>query len=225
MVVSSKTLQQKNSLRKQVIAKRNEIDEGARVAKSHLICDQLLELLDTHTLVTAGSLNRSFRIAVYQAMGSEVDLRKFILAAYGKGMSICFPCMTTESPDATKPWLKGRRMLFYEVSEADYRNKQAVFLNNPLKLCAVEEVRQQGLLEVEPKSIDMVVVPIVAFDSDKYRLGYGGGNYDWFLSQVYAAKKERSKAAIVAGAAFIEQNVDCVPREKHDLQLPLILTA
>jgi len=263
----SEILQQKSTLRKHVIAKRDKIDEGVRVGKSHLICDQLLDLLDTNAdtngckdtdvagamtpAVVVGSSNAAtdlpaavaglsacpLKIAVYQAMGSEVDLQDFILAAYKTGMRICFPCMTEASFDVAKPWLKGRRMLFYEVSEEDYRNKQAAFLRNPLEICSADDVMNQGFLQVPPESIDMVVVPVVAFDGDNYRLGYGGGNYDGFLSLVYALNNDvflsretatsetRERPVIVAGAAFIEQEVDCVPHEEHDLRLPLIITA
>ena len=224
MVVSD-ILQQKSTLRKQVIAKRNEIDESVRVAKSQLICDQLIDMLDTHALNATKSSVLPLRIAVYQAVGSEVDLREFILAAHAKGMRICFPCIVEASFNVAKPWLKGRQMLFFEVSETDYRNRQAVFLSKPLGLCLADDERNREFLLVPPESIDMVVVPVVAFDSDNYRLGYGGGNYDGFLSQVYAAEAVRGKPAIVAGVAFIEQEVDCVPHEEHDLRLPLIITA
>lgn len=39
--------------------------------------------------------------------------------------------------------------------------------------------------EFDPGSIDIVVVPGLAFDQAGYRLGYGGGYYDRFLPQVY----------------------------------------
>ncbi|HKM17958.1 MAG: 5-formyltetrahydrofolate cyclo-ligase [Firmicutes bacterium] len=44
-----------------------------------------------------------------------------------------------------------------------------------------EPVRDQG---VDPGEIDLILVPGLAFNSQGYRLGYGGGYYDRFLPQV-----------------------------------------
>ena len=64
----------------------------------------------------------------------------------------------------------------------------------------------------------MVVVPLVAFDGQGGRLGYGGGNYDKFLPRL-------QDATLVVGVGFEEQRVDEVPREAHDLTLPHIISA
>lgn len=64
--------------------------------------------------------------------------------------------------------------------------------------------------------VDFVVVPGLAFDSNRYRLGYGGGYYDNFLVNHPRAHK--------VGIFYPFQEVKNVPREEHDVQLDEILT-
>lgn len=69
---------------------------------------------------------------------------------------------------------------------------------------------------VEP---DVLLVPLLAFDSSGMRLGYGGGYYDRTLDQL------RSERQIIAiGIAFDEQEVDEVPNEPYDQRLDYVLT-
>ena len=62
--------------------------------------------------------------------------------------------------------------------------------------------------EVHP---DIVLVPLLAFDAEGYRLGYGGGFYDRTLAKLRAVKP-----IIAIGVAYDEQRVDAVPRGSYD---------
>ena len=70
--------------------------------------------------------------------------------------------------------------------------------------------------EVEP---DVLLVPMLAFDGAGFRLGYGGGFYDRTLSALRAVKP-----VIAVGVAFAAQEVEQVPRGRHDEPLDWILT-
>lgn len=89
-------------------------------------------------------------------------------------------------------------------------------LAQPLRRHTVRALEETGFTYVTPSGIDAIIVPLVAFDDDHFRLGYGGGNYDTFLPQL-------REDCLVIGVAFEEQRVDAVPREPHDLPLPSIL--
>lgn len=74
--------------------------------------------------------------------------------------------------------------------------------------------------EDKPEIVPQVLfVPLLAFDRQGYRLGYGGGFYDRTLEKL---RGERSTLAI--GVAFAAQEVPAVPRDQHDQRLDWIVT-
>lgn len=70
----------------------------------------------------------------------------------------------------------------------------------------------------EPRNIDMVVVPGVAFTADGHRLGQGGGWYDRFLADV-------GDETVTIGVCFTEQVVSAVPQEPHDISVHRVISA
>jgi 5-formyltetrahydrofolate cyclo-ligase len=70
---------------------------------------------------------------------------------------------------------------------------------------------------VDPGDIDVVITPGLAFDRRGYRLGYGGGHYDRYLSGVGPRTRR-------IGIAFHLQLVDEVPREPGDRRIDLLIT-
>ncbi len=63
---------------------------------------------------------------------------------------------------------------------------------------------------------DLLLVPLLAFDGQCRRLGYGGGFYDRTLAAL------PGRPAI--GCAFAAQRVDCVTAEAHDMRLDAVAT-
>lgn len=64
-------------------------------------------------------------------------------------------------------------------------------------------------------TFDLIIVPGLAYDSNNYRLGYGGGYYDNFLVHHVSASK--------MGVFYPKQKVLKVPIEPHDIRLDNIL--
>ncbi|MBC6440266.1 MAG: 5-formyltetrahydrofolate cyclo-ligase [Rhodospirillales bacterium] len=67
---------------------------------------------------------------------------------------------------------------------------------------------------------EMVLVPMMAFDSDGYRLGYGGGFYDRTLADL----RQRNPNTIAVGVCFAGLEVASVPHDEHDARLDWIVT-
>ena len=70
--------------------------------------------------------------------------------------------------------------------------------------------------EVEP---DVLLVPLLAFDRNGNRLGYGAGYYDMTIAALRAKKR-----VVAVGVAFAAQEVDEVPTTPRDVRLDLVLT-
>jgi 5-formyltetrahydrofolate cyclo-ligase len=66
---------------------------------------------------------------------------------------------------------------------------------------------------------DAVIVPLVAFDRQGYRLGRGGGFYDRTLAELRAGGLD-----VTVGLAFSVQEAKDVPREPHDARLDWVVT-
>lgn len=73
-----------------------------------------------------------------------------------------------------------------------------------------------GAAEHDP---DLVILPLLAFDGDGYRLGWGGGYYDRTLRALRARRR-----VLAVGLAFEGQEVERVPREAHDQRLDAVVT-
>ncbi len=67
---------------------------------------------------------------------------------------------------------------------------------------------------------DLVITPLLAFQSDGLRLGQGGGYYDRALEDLRARKPE----VFVLGLAYSGQQAENLPHEPHDQRLDAILT-
>lgn len=111
----------------------------------------------------------------------------------------------------------------------NYFGKKIIFMpytNNkemtPLQLLKLDNLKcdKLGNLPIESygncaKAIDITIVPMLAFNKDCYRLGYGGGYYDKFLSK---------NKTFSIGLAFDEQLTSELQTESFDRQLDCIVT-
>ncbi|MDR3778737.1 MAG: 5-formyltetrahydrofolate cyclo-ligase [Collinsella sp.] len=196
----------KAELRRAVIARRNALDLDVRAAKSAAICARLVELMEP-----SGAAGQR-TVAVYAAMGSEVDPAAFAAAAVARGWRVAYPCMLS----ATDAMAYGQRMCMRAVSACNA--SEAPFIAHPTRAFAATDVDSDHFPIVPAAELDMVVVPLVAFDRTDARLGYGGGCYDRYLPTV-------APECQIVGIAFDEQRVDHVPTDAHDLPLPNIVSA
>jgi len=66
---------------------------------------------------------------------------------------------------------------------------------------------------------DILIVPLVGFDNNKFRLGYGGGYYDRYINKIL-----KIKSVTTVGFAFSFQEIIKIPINKFDQRLDIILT-
>ena len=66
---------------------------------------------------------------------------------------------------------------------------------------------------------NILLIPLVAFDKNRNRIGYGGGFYDRYIK-----KLKKKKKILTIGLAYSFQKVKKIPITKNDIQLDFILT-
>lgn len=135
-------------------------------------------------------------IASYRAMGPEVDPLPSEDALRALGFKIALPVAPPSgNPLIFRPWEPG----------------------DPL------EPHRFGMLEPPARLGETVpailLVPLLAFDREGYRLGYGGGYYDRTLAGL-----RRVGRCLAVGLAFCEQEVDAVPHDAYDERLDMVVT-
>mgnify|MGYP000930268096 CR=1 FL=1 len=84
------------------------------------------------------------------------------------------------------------------------------------------KINKYGIPEPEKKKIvypDILLIPLVAFDKNLNRLGYGGGYYDRLIEKISKKKK-----IIKIGLALSVQKIDKVPINLYDQKLDYIVT-
>ena len=84
------------------------------------------------------------------------------------------------------------------------------------------EINKYGIPEPVSEVIkfpNILIVPLVAFDKDRNRIGYGSGFYDRYIK-----KLKKKKKILTIGLAYSFQKVKKIPVTKHDIQLDFIVT-
>ena len=83
-------------------------------------------------------------------------------------------------------------------------------------------INQYGIPEpVSNKVIfpDILLVPLLAFDKNLNRIGYGGGFYDRYIKKI-----EQYKKVLTIGIAYSFQKVKKIPINKYDIKLDFVIT-
>tara|TARA_B100000212_G_scaffold207711_1_gene156744 strand:+ start:91 stop:684 length:594 start_codon:yes stop_codon:yes gene_type:complete len=135
-------------------------------------------------------------IAVFWPIKSEINIRLLIEKLHRAGLDIVLPEVVASS-----------KLLLFRKWTPEAKMTKGSYKTSVLTANAAV---------MEP---DWILVPLLAFDSERFRLGYGGGYYDATLSHL-AKKKE----IFTIGVAYDVQEFDSVPKESSDFQLDAVLT-
>ena len=136
-------------------------------------------------------------IAAYWPIRTELDPIPLLKSLMDKGALACLPVTPQEGKPLSFHQWDGQT----ELEDGPYGTKQP----------------SPSLPHTDP---DLILAPLLAFDSCCWRLGYGGGFYDRTL----AALEAKGHKAHVIGMAYDEQQVEKVPTDIYDRALSAILT-
>lgn len=75
--------------------------------------------------------------------------------------------------------------------------------------------------QINPEELDLVILPLVAFDKNGYRLGTGGGYYDYTFAFL---QHQIDQKPFLMGVAYAVQESTILPADSWDIRLNAILT-
>lgn len=186
MAAAAKELKQK--LRQAILDRRRALPAAAKAAGSAAIADRLIAWKQYQAAAS---------IMVYLAMPDEPDLDAVVTDALGRGKQVCVPMLRPE----------------YGFMDAAAITGAGDLITGKLNLKMPDPARAKL---VDPRALDLIVVPGVAFDRGGNRLGMGAGYYDRFLPQ--------APRAGLLGVAWQFQIVEEVPRGEYDVAMHQLLT-
>ena len=132
-------------------------------------------------------------VFTYVSVGSEADTRRIINHALGNNKSVAVP-----------KCIDNRIIEFYYINSLDDLSPGAYGIPEP----------REGLKPAENLS-GICLVPALLFDCDGYRIGYGGGYYDRYLSSFKGTK---------VGVAYTDFIANSVPHGRFDLAVDVLIT-
>ncbi|MBQ8232276.1 MAG: 5-formyltetrahydrofolate cyclo-ligase [Lachnospiraceae bacterium] len=176
--------EKKRLLRKEVLKRRDALTETERKASSLKLADRIIG----HQW-----FYRSDCLLIFASYGSEIDTSEIISEALRTGKRVYLPKV------------EGEEMQFYKITSLEELTEGYRGIPEPdgssEKYCYYEEEADHTLM----------IMPGVAFDPYRNRIGYGKGFYDRFL-----ADKEALKIRTIA-VGFQCQMVEEIPQDLNDI--------
>ncbi len=187
--------EQKRLLRAAMRRRRDEISPDVRVLWSAALCRNVGVLPE---------FAQAACVHVFCSFGSEPDTAPLIAAAFGAGKRVVVPIT---------PGRESNELRHVEIFPGQ-QYKPGIY-NIPIPFFP----GQEAYPFCEPSDFftatDCILVPLLAFDWRRHRLGYGRGFYDRFLQKT---------PGYTIGLAFSTQEVGDLPIENHDTALDIIAT-
>ena len=183
--------QEKKLLRKKFKEQRKNISLQDRTLANEKIFENLINLIE---------IENADYILTFISFGSEPDTLKFAEYVLANGKKLAAAKCTSE---------KGV-MNFHLIKSLDDLEKGSYGIPEPkndIPFLSDEEIDKNKVL---------CIVPGYSFSEKGYRLGYGGGYYDRFLSE--------HKNIKTVGICFDEMISDEIPVEEYDVPVSLVVT-
>lgn len=180
--------EEKSVLRRECAAIRNGIAKEEKKGMDERICKNLQSLT---------VFRFAQKLLLYHPIRSEVDVLPLMDIALGMGKEVYFPLCDPKVPG---------KMTFHKVTSA------AQLISGSFSV--PEPSADLPLYENDP-SLAVCMIPALAFDKEGYRLGYGKGYYDRFLSEFAGTRIGVGYSALV---------LPQLPHNRFDLKTDLIVT-
>jgi 5-formyltetrahydrofolate cyclo-ligase len=186
----------------QDVESHDQLRQRNRKLRAGLVEAQLEQAADhlMQRILEIEEYHQSKRLAVYFAVNGEIGLDPVIDHALAAGKQVYLPNLD-QLDLRFSPYFREQKMRInkFRLPEPD-----------------VEESEM-----LAPSELDLVLAPLVVFDSDRNRIGMGGGFYDRSFS---FRKNPESITPALIGVAHELQKVDRIVPEDWDVRLDMIVT-
>ena len=138
---------------------------------------------------------KKIKLALYYPASFEINVLKLLEFNYFSNKNLCLPVIEENNSMNFFSWKKNK----------------------------VLQINKYGILEPVKSKLkipNIILVPLLAFDKDKHRLGYGKGYYDRYLNKYL----KKFKNIFTVGVAFSFQKHHKLPINNMDVKLNYILT-
>ena len=135
-------------------------------------------------------------VSGFWPMGAEIDLRPLLTTLSERGVTCVLPVVKKkDAPLVFREWRPDTEM------------------------CAAGFGTKEPPPDAPEHAPTVVLAPLLAFDKEGFRIGYGGGYYDRTLAMLRAGG-----SVTVIGVAYAAQELEAVPRDGYDQPLDWIVT-
>lgn len=179
-----------------IASEKKELRASARARRAELVRAMPDHAARLAAHVDALEIAKGAVVSGFLAMAGEVDPAPLMARLAEQGAQLCVPRVAAKAaPLVFHRWMPETKLVVssFGVSEPDAATPELV--------------------------PDVLLVPLLAFDKQGYRLGYGGGFYDRTLAALRAQKSIRA-----IGVAYAGQEVENLPHDEFDERLDAVLT-
>lgn len=193
---SARDRAERATIRRRMRQRRRQVTRGAQRLAARRIAQQLMHAM----LLRPGRC-----IGVYLALPGEADLTVTIECARVLGCRLYLPHIVNVA--------RGQ-MAFYR------HDRQHRLRTNRWGIPQLPSV--VGRTPARSIDLDVVLVPLVAFDAQGHRLGMGAGFYDRYFAR--RRRNRQWRRPLLVGIAYSFQQVASIPNEAHDVDLDAVVT-
>ena len=183
-----------------------DIRKRIRKQRKHLTQQQQLRAAHhvTHNIKQLGLFLKHQRFACYLATQGEINTQLLIDELWHHKKECLLPILHCS---------KQNKLQFMPF------NEETTLIHNRY---GILEPKRQTSLICPLHSIDILFMPLVAFDTQGQRIGMGGGYYDRTLN--FLLRRHAWKKPKLIGLAYEFQKTEHIPKQAWDISLDLIIT-
>ena len=188
-------METKTHIRKEILSKRASMTSEEVMEKSNTIISRLMEMK---------VYQDAKDILVYVDFQNEVMTKEFIVKAISQGKNIFCPV------------IKNNEMDFYRINNLDDLEAGYFGILEPRTCNDMQKYKPKNQIASSSQTKTLLIMPGVAFDEKKDRIGYGKGYYDRYLAT-------HSGFYIIA-VCFELQMIENIEAQTHDKRPDILLT-